>query len=85
VHEIIEVNARAHKKELPYPEGNFRADFQIGQVFLEYFGLKGNIEYDKNIMQKQKICKKYGIRLISIYPNDLISLKRLEKKLLVEY
>lgn len=74
-----------HIKEPPYPEGNYRADFQIGQVFLEYFGLKGNGEYDKKIIEKQKICKKHGIRLISIYPNDLISLKRLGKKLLVNY
>lgn len=71
----------AHEKEPHYPEGNYRADFQIGDTFIEYFGLKGNPEYDQKTKLKQELCKKYGIQLISIYPADLVSIKRLEKKL----
>jgi len=71
----------AHEKEPHYPEGNYRADFQIGDTFVEYFGLKGNPEYDQKTKLKQDLCKKHGIQLISIYPADLVSLKSLDKKL----
>jgi len=72
----------AHEKEPHYPEGNFRGDFLVDGVFIEYFGLKGNPDYDAKTRLKQGICKKHGIRLISIYPSDLVSLKKLSKKLL---
>ena len=75
-HEIV------HEKEPHYPEGNFRADFLVGGTFIEYFGLKGNPEYDAKTKLKQRICKKHGIQLISIYPSDLVSIKKLEGKLL---
>jgi hypothetical protein len=71
-----------HEKEPPYPEGNFRADFAANGVFIEYFGLTGNEDYDEKTKLKKKICKKYGIRLISIYPRDLTSTRELETKLL---
>jgi hypothetical protein len=70
-----------HEKEPHYPEGNYRADFLIGDVFVEYFGLAGNPEYDQKTKLKQDLCKKHGIQLISIFPADLANLKNLEKKL----
>lgn len=72
----------SHKKESPYPEGNFKADFVAKGVFIEYFGLKGDPDYDAKTEAKQRICKKYAIRLVSVYPSDLVSSKRLEGKLL---
>ena len=71
-----------HEKEPRYPEGDFRGDFSVNGIFIEYFGLKGNPDYDAKTKLKQRICKKHGIRLISIYPSDLVSLKKLERKLL---
>jgi hypothetical protein len=73
-----------HEKEPHYPEGNFRADFLVDGVFIEYFGLKGDPEYDAKTRLKQRICKRHGIKLISIYPSDLVSVKRLNRKLLGE-
>lgn len=70
-----------HEKEPPYPEGNYRADFLVGDVFVEYFGLKGNPDYDAKTRLKKRICKRHGIRLISIYPSELISVKKLSSKL----
>ena len=70
-----------HEKEAAYPESNFRADFSVDGVFIEYFGLTGDTEYDLKTKEKQKICHKHGIRLISIYPEDLVSVKKLESKL----
>lgn len=74
----------AHEKEPHYPEGNFRADFLVDGIFVEYFGLKGNPEYNAKTKLKQRICRKHGIRLISIYPSDLVGIKKLERKLLRE-
>jgi hypothetical protein len=70
-----------HEKESSYPNSNFRADFKVGQIFIEYFGLVGDPEYDKRIKEKKLICKEYKIQLISLYPQDLQNEKRLMKKL----
>lgn len=70
-----------HSKEPRYPEGNYRADFLVGNIFIEYFGLAGNEEYDAKTKLKKTMCKKHNIRLISIYPADLVSIKKLENKL----
>ncbi len=70
-----------HEKEPRYPIGNFRADFLVNGIFIEYFGLAGNPDYDAKIKKKMKICLDFGISLISIYPSDLISDKKLQKKL----
>jgi len=67
-----------HEKEPQYPESNLRADFIINNIFVEYFGLAGNIDYDNKTKLKQELCKKHGIKLISIYPWDLVSSKKLE-------
>ncbi|MBC8521159.1 MAG: hypothetical protein H8D26_04105 [Methanomicrobia archaeon] len=64
-----------------YPEGQFRADFSVDGVLIEYFGLTGDQKYDLKTKEKQKLCRKNGISLISIYPEDLVSVKKLESKL----
>jgi hypothetical protein len=75
------VLAIAHKKEAPYPEGGFRADFAAKGGFVEYFGLTGDVEYDSKTRLKQIICKTHGIKLISVYPRDLASSTKLRSKL----
>lgn len=72
-----------HEKEPRYPEGSFRADFKVGDILIEYFGLTGNLDYDAKTKEKIYICKKYKITLISIYPQDLVKKEGLEKKLSV--
>ena len=70
-----------HEKEVPYPEGGFRADFEVSGDFVEYFGLKGDPEYDAKTETKRRLCRKRGIKLIAVYPRDLASRKKLEAKL----
>jgi hypothetical protein len=70
-----------HEKEPRYPEGNYRGDFKVGTIFIEYFGLAGNPEYDTRTKEKFRLCKKHNIALIAIYPQDLVSHKKLEEKL----
>jgi hypothetical protein len=84
IDDFLYSHAIAHEKEPRYPEGNFRADFVVDGIFIEYFGLTGNSEYDAKTQLKQRLCKKHGIKLISIYPNDLVSPKKLRRKLIGE-
>jgi tetratricopeptide (TPR) repeat protein len=70
-----------HEKEVTYPEGGYRADFAVRNVFIEYFGLTGNPQYDARARQKKEICQRYDVKLICIYPSDLTSPERLASKL----
>jgi hypothetical protein len=71
-----------HEKEPHYPEGNFRADFIVKGVFIEYFGLEGNADYDAKTKLKKEICHKHQIRLLSISPKDLLNSNKLKTMLL---
>ncbi|MFY9608783.1 MAG: hypothetical protein WAU45_09245 [Blastocatellia bacterium] len=71
-----------HEREPRYPEGNFRADFVSNGVLIEYFGLGGDGTYDVKTKLKQDICRKHQIRLISIYPQDLMNSTNLAAKLI---
>lgn len=82
VDDFLHFHGIPHEREPKYPEGNYRGDFKVEGVFVEYFGLVGNPEYDNKTKLKQSLCRKHGIRLISIYPKDLATPKKLEDKLL---
>ena len=77
---LFELNI-PHAKEPYYPEGNYRADFLIGDVIIEYFGLIGNVEYDKKVEIKREIAKRYNLSLIEIFPKDLVDTRKLIEKL----
>lgn len=71
----------AHHREPKYPESNYRADFLVGDVFIEYFGLAGDSAYDVRAKEKMRLCQAHGIKLIALYPKDLITTAKLEKLL----
>lgn len=73
-----------HKKEPHYPQDNvlnpdekYRADWKVGDNFIEYFGLIQEEEYEKKAKRKKKLAKKHDINLISIYPEDLGNLEEI--------
>lgn len=70
-----------HSKEPGYPGTAYRADFQIGDHLVEYFGLAGDEDYDRRAAEKKELAEQSDIPLISIYPDDLLSVKALERKL----
>lgn len=70
-----------HEKEAAYPDSGYRTDFVVNRVYIEYFGLIGDPDYDLKIKEKKMLCKRNGITLISIYPGDLVNVKKLKKKL----
>jgi len=73
----------AHEREPAYPEGGYRADWRVGQDFIEYFGLAGNSDYDARTKEKKRICRAHQINLVAVFPKDLTSETRLGKKLSV--
>lgn len=71
-----------HLKGTRYPDTNFRADWVIGNTFVEYFGLlKDSPRYDREVRRKRNFCKKQSIKLVEIYPTDLYPKIALENKL----
>ena len=60
-----------HEREPHYPESNLRADFRVGDAFVEYFGLAGNAEYDAKIIDKRSLAPMRALKLVEIYPADL--------------
>ena len=79
-------NGIPHEREVRYPGSRaFRADWKVGEYFIEYWGLKGQEDYDEKMEIKKKIAQKYGIPLISITPTELPFLDSKLKKLKDEY
>lgn len=73
-----------HSKEPHYPEGNYRGDFLVGNVIIEYFGLIGNPEYDRKVDLKRKLAKKFNLNIIEIFPKDIINTKKLVNKMMTQ-
>lgn len=59
------------------PKGLMKADWKIGNVYVEYFGLKGEINYDIKMAKKMRLCKKMNIELIAIFPDDLKNMSKI--------
>jgi len=60
------------------PRGTRRADWLVGDSYVEYFGLVGDPAYERKLDEKTLLAHTCGIALISIYPSDL---EQLEGKL----
>lgn len=77
-----------HEKEVPYPldeelnpQGLLRCDWKIKDVFVEFVGLKGNIEYDLRTKRKRQLAHKLSLKLFEISPDDLPNLESKIKQL----
>jgi len=75
-----------HEKEPLYPKhtiynfsGKRRGDWRVNDVYIEYFGLVGDKQYEQKMIEKQMLTKDLKIDLIEIY---LFDLKNLNTKLL---
>ncbi|TSC77417.1 MAG: hypothetical protein G01um101433_612 [Parcubacteria group bacterium Gr01-1014_33] len=71
-----------HIKDFPYPTTHHKADWSVGDIFIEYFGLaKDSPRYDRAVAVKRNFCQKHNIPLIEIYPGDIYPKVALEDKL----
>jgi hypothetical protein len=82
IDDLLHVMGIPHEREPVYPESNYRADFIVAGVFIEYFGLTGDADYDAKSREKQRLCRTHGIKLISVFPKDLVNSRKLESILL---
>jgi hypothetical protein len=70
-----------HEREPIYPQhpdlnptGRMRGDWKVKDIFIEYFGLVGNEDYEKKMDEKILLAQHNRINLIDIYPSDLETL-----------
>lgn len=79
-----------YEKEPMYPKhsefnknGRMRADWKLGDIFIEYFGLQGNHNYDIKTQRKINLCESENLRLLAIYPKDIKDVKsKINKEML---
>lgn len=71
-----------HERNIPYLNTRFTADFKIGDILVEFFGLHGQLKrYDFLMQKKLRLIKKYKLKLISLYPEDIFPSVKLQEKL----
>lgn len=73
-------NNISYKKEVlysefikEYNESYIRCDWVIGDVMIEYFGMMDKPFYKERALDKISICQKYNVKLIDLYPEDLLN------------
>jgi hypothetical protein len=77
IDDLLSAAGIEHTREPGYPEGNFRADFQVGETLIEYFGLAGDPQYDEKTRVKREICTRHGVRLVCLFPQDVVDSAKL--------
>jgi len=74
-------NQLQHEREPLYPSdallnptGRRRADWRVGDTFIEYFGLLGDKTYDQKMGEKLALADRHNFKLLSIFPKDIRNL-----------
>lgn len=68
-----------HSRNVRYANTRYTADFVVKKIFIEFFGLQGQLKsYDDHMKKKLKIIKENNIKLIPLYPDDLFPKSRLD-------
>lgn len=73
----------SHQRGVYYPNQNkFKTDFKVGNYWIEFFGLTGQLKtYDVLKKKKLELIKILRLKLIKIYPRDLFPVNLLDKRL----
>ena len=74
-------NKIEHSRNFKYGKTKMTADFMIQpNIIVEFFGLTGVQKgYDEIIKRKRKYCKNLNLKLIEIYPKDIIPKNKLSR------
>ena len=68
------------EKQLPFAETSYcdwflpKKDMFTQDIYVEYWGLMGNKEYEKRRKTKEELYRKHGLTLLSIEPADMKAL-----------
>lgn len=72
-----------HEREPKYPRhadlnprGALRADWKVGEKYIEYFGLAGDGEYDRKMAAKVELARNLDLELIPLFQHQLRDLDR---------
>ena len=72
IDDFLSESGISHKKEVYYPDSNFRTDWELfgfsTRIFVEYFGLMNNKDYAVKSRTKVSMAKQNGILLLELYP-----------------
>jgi hypothetical protein len=71
-----------HERNTPYPGNHgLKVDFKVGDFWVEFFGLSGEHKrYDQLKRKKLRLAKKFGLKLVAIYPRHLFPKSKLSEK-----
>lgn len=68
-----------HERNVKYPGTKFTADFKSKEIYIEFFGLHGQLKrYEELMEEKFSYIRKNKIRFIPIFPEDLFPKSKLE-------
>ena len=72
-----------HIVHYPYPGGGrFTVDFKVGEFWIEFFGLSGQLKkYDELRLKKINRAKIHNLKITEIYPDDIFPKSRLDEML----
>lgn len=74
IDDYLSENGIIHERNVYYGDTKMSADFLVGDIRIEYFGLAGiKRDYDKNIEKKRSISEKNNYNLLEIYPSVLFA------------
>ncbi len=69
-----------HERNVKYGNTKFTSDFRVNNTYIEYFGLHGQLKsYDLLMSKKKLLVRKLGLKLISLYPQDLFPKSNLDQ------
>ena len=84
VDDFMSLHGIAHEVEPAYPldqelnTTGLRADWKLADgTFVEALGLANNPQYDAKWRRKQELAHMHGIRLVGLFPDDLVRLRQL--------
>ncbi len=68
-----------HERHVRYFDTKYTADFKVNDIYIEFFGLHGQLRsYDKLMKKKLDILRVNKMKFISIYPTDIFPKSKLD-------
>lgn len=82
IDDFLSIRNIPHLRSVPYNRDGMTADFKVGDTWIEFLGLQGELKsYDRLVNRKKKLWKERKLNIIQIYPKDLLPESRLNKTL----
>lgn len=82
IDDFLSIRNIPHLRSVPYNRDGMTADFKVGNTWIEFLGLHGELAaYDRLVKRKKRLWKERKLNIIPIYPKDLLPESRLNKTL----